>query len=473
MKNIGIVWFRNDLRLDDNEALTNAIKSCDEILPVYVFDERVMMGKTAFGFSKTAFFRTKFIIESVENLRKNLRELGSELIVRTGIPEDIISEISNQVKASWVFCNREMTHEEILVQDNLEKKLWAGGREIFYSRGKMLYYTADLPFPILHTPDVFTQFRKEVEKFVPVRLPLEKPNGFQTYRTGAVEPGEIPTPADFGFTEIEQLESKFQGGEDAGKKQLDFYIWESKNISKYKDTRNGLLGWSYSSKFAPWLSIGSLSPKTIYHEIKKFENQYGCTEGTYWLIFELLWRDFFRLIGKKYGNAIFRKSGITGQSPSLNNDEKMLALWINGETGNPFIDANMKELKATGFMSNRGRQVTASYLIKDLKVNWLWGAEYFESMLIDYDPCSNYGNWAYIAGVGTDPREDRYFNVLTQAKKYDGDGAFIRKWLPQLQKLSDDVIHAPDLADKNLLNNAGVDLGKNYPKPLVSSVKWV
>ena len=94
-------------------------------------------------------------------------------------------------------------------------------------------------------------------------------------------------------------------------------------------------------------------------------------------------------------------------------------------------------------------------------------------MLIDYDPCSNYGNWAYIAGVGTDPREDRYFNVLTQAKKYDGDGAFIRKWLPQLQKLSDDVIHAPDLADKNLLNNAGVDLGKNYPKPLVSSVKWV
>ena len=171
-----IVWFRQDLRLHDNEALLDALKSADEVIPVYVFDPRIFKGKTKYGFPKTGSFRAKFILESVIDLRASLQAIGSDLWVRIGKPEEVIFELARSVKSSWVFCNRERTQEEVLVQDALEKNLWTIGQEIWYSRGKMLLYTADLPFPVPHTPDVFTQFRKEVEKIVPVRDPLPAPD---------------------------------------------------------------------------------------------------------------------------------------------------------------------------------------------------------------------------------------------------------------------------------------------------------
>ncbi len=473
MKNIGIVWFRNDLRLLDNEALTNAINSCDEVMPIYIFDERIFLGKTKFGFRKTGCKRAKFILESVIDLKKNLQEIGSDLYIRIGKPEEIITQIANECKASWVFCNREMTSEEIEVQDALEKNLWATGREVFYSRGKMLYYTADLPFPVLHTPDIFTNFRKEVERFVAVRLPLEKPTQLKPFAQKNIELGDMPCLSDFEFKDqqVDGLEQHFVGGETTALNQLNYYIWETGLIAKYKESRNGLLGWDYSSKFSAWLSVGALSPKTIYHEIKKFESQKAANESTYWLIFELLWRDFFRLMGKKYINNIFKKGGLIGKDPGGHIDWALFDAWANGKTGVPFIDANMRELKATGFMSNRGRQNVASFLVKDLGLNWLMGAEYFESQLIDYDPCSNYGNWNYIAGIGNDPREDRYFNILSQAKKYDGDGEFVRYWIPELSKLPANLIHQPNLLTIDQLQELEIE-DLNYPQPIIDVSKW-
>jgi len=176
-----IMWFRQDLRLHDNEALFDALKHGEEVIPIYVFDERVFKGLTKYGFPKTGKFRAKFIIESVQDLRENLRKIGSDLLVRIGKPEQVIFEIAQQAKTSWVFCNRERTAEEVAVQDALEKKLWSVGQELRFSRGKMLYYTADLPFPVTHTPDIFTHFRKEVERFTPIRevLPTPKQEDFQ------------------------------------------------------------------------------------------------------------------------------------------------------------------------------------------------------------------------------------------------------------------------------------------------------
>jgi deoxyribodipyrimidine photo-lyase len=146
----------------------------------------------------------------------------------------------------------------------------------------------------------------------------------------------------------------------------------------------------------------------------------------------LLWRDFFRLMAKKHGNKIYWKGGLRGQpNPKLRNDRQLLKAWVDGRTGIPLIDANMREVKLTGFMSNRGRQNVASYLVHDLKVNWQMGAEYFESILIDYDVASNWCNWNYVAGVGNDPREDRYFNPVTQAKRYDPNGEYVRHWLTE------------------------------------------
>ena len=476
-KRRAIVWFRQDLRLHDNEALAEALRHADEVIPVYVFDERLFRGSTRFGFPKIGKYRAKFIIESVEDLRRSLQRLGSRLIVRVGKPEEEIFRIAQEVKSSWVFCNRERTHEEVQVQDALEQQLWSIGQEIRFSRGKMLYYTADLPFPVTHTPDVFTHFRKEIERYVRVREPLPAPTDRDfALLTVAIEPGELPTLQDFGHEPFEpdaRAVVDFKGGESEGLRRLHYYLWETDLVKTYKETRNGLLGGDYSSKFSPWLAQGCLSPKQIYHELKRFEAARGSNESTYWLFFELLWRDFFRFMGKKHGNKIFFKGGTRGESdPRLRDNEQLFSQWAEGRTGVPFIDANMRELNATGFMSNRGRQNVASFLVKDLRINWQMGAEYFESLLIDYDVCSNWGNWNYVAGVGSDPREDRYFNILSQARRYDPQGEYVKCWIPELTGLPVDKIHQPDLLSYKEQEKLHVKIGADYPKAMIATSKW-
>ncbi len=472
MKRRAIVWFRQDLRIHDNEALTTALRMADEVIPIYVFDERVFLGKTRFGFPKTGKFRAKFIIESVADLRRSIRRLGSDLLVRVGKPEYIVSELAYQLKASWVLCNRERTYEEELVQDALERKLWSFGVELLFTRGKMLYHTQDLPVPVQHTPDTFTQFRKENEHITPVRPPFPSPTSLPPL-PGGLEAGEIPSIEDFGhepFTPDPRSVLPFKGGETEGLARLRHYFWETDAVARYKETRNGLIGADYSSKFSPWLAAGCLSPKLIYHELKRYEHERVCNESTYWLFFELLWRDFFRLMGKKYRTRIFLKSGPQNKDMShLKNDWEHFWAWAEGRTGVPFIDANMRELNATGWMSNRGRQNTASFLVRDLKVNWQMGAEYFESLLIDYDPCSNWGNWNYVAGVGSDPREDRYFNILTQARNYDPNGDYVRLWCPELSEIPKEKIHRPDLLTANERHQWRVN---GYPKAVVRIEKW-
>jgi deoxyribodipyrimidine photo-lyase len=466
-----IVWFRQDLRLHDNEALHEAMKKGDEIVPIYVFDERQFFGKTKFGFQKTGKFRTKFILESIADLRQSFKDKGIDLIIKVGKPEEIVPKLAEDIGAAWVFCNKERTHDEIIVQDEVEKRLWTIGRELYYYRGKMLYYTQDLPFPVAHTPDVFTNFRKEVEKFVQIRDLIPTPKSFK-YWTFDYDKGELPTLKDLGHDDFKvdkRSVLNFKGGETAALERLKNYLWDTDLVQRYKETRNGLIGGEYSSKFSPWLAQGCLSPKMIYHEMKRYESERKKNKSTYWMVFEILWRDFFRLMAKKYGNKIFQEGG-TKQATRFdwNENKSTFDLWANGKTGIPFIDANMKELNSTGFMSNRGRQNVASFLVKDLEINWQMGAEYFESLLIDYDPASNYGNWNYIAGVGSDPREDRYFNILSQAQRYDPLGEYVKLWLPELERISSDKIHSPNTLSFEEQAIVKVTIGENYPQAMVN-----
>ena len=466
-----IVWFRQDLRLHDNEALHEAMKKGDEIVPIYVFDERQFFGKTKFGFQKTGKFRAKFILESIADLRQSFKDKGIDLIIKVGKPEEIIPKLAEDIGATWVFCNKERTHDEIIVQDEVEKRLWTIGRELYYYRGKMLYYTQDLPFPVAHTPDIFTNFRKEVEKFVQIRDLIPTPKSFK-YWTFDYDKGELPTLKDLGHDDFKvdnRSVLNFKGGETAALERLKNYLWDTDLVQRYKETRNGLIGGEYSSKFSPWLAQGCLSPKMIYHEMKRYESERKKNKSTYWMVFEILWRDFFRLMAKKYGNKIFQEGG-TKQATRFdwNENKSTFDLWANGKTGIPFIDANMKELNSTGFMSNRGRQNVASFLVKDLEINWQMGAEYFESLLIDYDPASNYGNWNYIAGVGSDPREDRYFNILSQAQRYDPLGEYVKLWLPELERISSDKIHSPNTLSFEEQAIVKVTIGENYPQAMVN-----
>jgi deoxyribodipyrimidine photo-lyase len=199
-------------------------------------------------------------------------------------------------------------------------------------------------------------------------------------------------------------------------------------LSYYKKTRNGLLGKKYSSKFSLWLAFGSISPVSIYHEVKKYEKEVTKNDSTYWLIFELIWRDYFKYISMKHGNAIFKLGGLLQKDYTWKINQKYVQQWIDGATPEPFVNANMRELALTGFMSNRGRQNVASFFAKEWHLDWRIGAAYFEAMLIDYDIHSNYGNWMYNAGVGNDPR-DRKFNVAWQAERYDPSNKYQKTWL--------------------------------------------
>ena len=468
MKTKGIVWFRQDLRINDNEAIVEAVSHCDEVIYIYVFDEREWSGKTKYGFDKTAEHRKRFLYECVEDLDTQLKRKGGHLHVAYGRPEDIIFDLAQKERTSWVFCNRERTQEEVKVQDALEESLWTIGQEVRFSRGKMLYHTADLPFPVNQTPDQFTAFRKEVEKITPIRKPLPVPSDLKSSRS--IMPSDWPElPKANKREDVYQ----FKGGTDAGLVRLYHYFWESGNIKSYKKTRNGMLGADFSSRFSPWLAHGALSPKFIYHELKKYEEENGANESTYWLFFELLWRDFFRLMGKKHGNRIFQEAGYAPRPRQAGQENYMsFEKWAKGETGTPLVDACMKELKTTGWMSNRGRQIVASFLVNDLKLHWLMGAEYFESLLIDYDPCSNYGNWAYIAGVGSDTRSDRYFNVVSQARKYDPQGDYVRFWIKELESIKDFKIHLPDQLVKEDRERWKVNPSGTYLRPLISSHRW-
>lgn len=220
----------------------------------------------------------------------------------------------------------------------------------------------------------------------------------------------------------------FQPGEKAAQARLQYYLNDSHCIKSYKATRNGLLGFDFSSKLSPWLAHGALSPKRVVIALENYELAYGANESTYWLKFELLWREFFKHAMLYYPKSFFLANGIQNQVPYLDNDSEVFSHWVNATTSHDFINANMIELEQTGYMSNRGRQVVASYLINELGHDWRMGAYYFQEKLIDYDVSSNWCNWAYLAGVGHDPRK-RHFNVDKQQCKYDPDNKFVNYWL--------------------------------------------
>ena len=424
-----LVWFKTDLRIGDNETLVKAIAQSKEVIPVYCFDES-HFETTEHGFKKTGSFRAQFLLESLQDLDVKLRELGSGLRIVQGKPEVEIPKLVQEYKVQKVFAKREVAFEEKQTEKKVELELFKLRCEFETVSTSTLYHAEDLPFSIKDIPDVFTNFRKKTEKDATIRNPFEAPTKINSPAIPAID---LPTLEALGVTKT-TIDSRavlpFKGGESQAIQRLQHYFYDTQCLSSYKETRNGMVGGDYSSKFSPWLALGCISPRFIYAEIKKYEKQFGANDSTYWLVFELLWRDFFRFMFKKYQTKFFLYEGIKSEkvnSKSLN--EKLLSQWMNGTTPSDFINANMIELQLTGFMSNRGRQNVASYFCNELNMDWRVGAAYFEEQLIDYDVCSNWGNWAYLAGVGNDPRGHRYFNIEKQAADYDKKKLFRNLWL--------------------------------------------
>lgn len=423
-----LVWFRNDLRVEDHQGLQQALASQKRVIAYYSFSPKLFQ-PTAWGFKKTEKYRAQFLIESVAALKTALQELNISLIIDLYAAEDSLANYLKQYDVQTVYLQEEWTDEEKKEEVAVASKASSSIQWIRHYE-QFLFHPDELTFSIQKTPEVFGNFRRKCEKEITVR-PLISSNQ-PLAKTNRIELDHpLPHLCDLGLEGFEtdaRSAFPFRGGTQNAIQRLEHYFWNSKKLSYYKNTRNGLLGKDYSSKFSPWLANGSLSSKMIYWEIKRYESEIQKNQSTYWLIFELIWRDYFKYISLKHGNKIFQLGGILERDYRWETDTKRFEQWAEGKTPERFVNANMVEMEKTGWMSNRGRQNVASYFAKDMRMDWRMGAAYFESLLLDYDVHSNYCNWMYVSGVGNDPR-DRKFDVRWQAERYDAMGKFQNLWL--------------------------------------------
>ncbi|MFM7662180.1 MAG: DASH family cryptochrome [Bacteroidota bacterium] len=426
MKKIGIILFTSDLRLHDNAPVLQAIKENDEVIPLYCWDENYMNSEQ-FGFKRMGDIRRGFLQKALEDLHQGFKSIGGYLLVKKGNQFKVIQELLTHYSVYKIYTKKQVGIEEKRENERLKKMLLTKGVDFEEYSTSTVYHPSDLPFSMSSIPEIFTKFRKIVEKEASVRQSLPVPQSISCplIRNDVQELNSL----NYVLAVDERNSLPAFGGESMSLKHLNAYLFFGKHILHYKETRNELLGSAFSSKLSHWLALGCISPKFIYHEVKRFEYEVESNDSTYWLIFELLWRDFFRFSFKKHPIDYFQLHGILGRSERKDvNDPKLIESWINGETPNTFVNAAMKELKLTGWTSNRMRQIVASYFIYDLEQDWRIGAAYFESQLIDYDVSSNWGNWAYIAGVGNDPRAGRKFNTEKQEEQYDKNKRYQFLW---------------------------------------------
>lgn len=376
------------------------------------------------GIPRNSDNRRRFFRECRAVLGRQYFEAGLELVTcRENTSESILSTAADRgISEVWI-VRPDGTEENTFLR-NLEFDCRRRRKDMVfrYLPHETLINTDEIPLLKASVPDTFSRFRRIVEK---------KP--FSDYRF-----------SDFPWPRLSPT--------TPGRKRMRYWIFDVEKIASYKATRNGLGEGDYSSRFSPYLASGALSAMEIGSAVMDFESTRIRNESTYWLIFELLWRDYFHLLSIHLGPKIYTPQGMKNRhSPPLRNDliwkfaadgssgiypdrlrgelDKLwerFRNWVCGTTDQPFINAMMRDLFTTGWISNRARQCAASYLIHDLRVPWWWGALWFEGRLIDYDTASNWGNWSYLAGVGADSRPSRRFDPIRQESTYDPEGNYRR-----------------------------------------------
>ncbi len=405
--------FRNDLRLSDNPGLT-AHAQGDALLCVYCWPTApAWCNLTGMGAQ-----RERFLRENLRALQAELEALGQGLLVLHTDPRVAIPELVDMFEIDRVGIGGANGHYEDQHLAALRERLQV---PILAANNTTLYEGSQLPGGLDRLAKQFTPFRRAVEN-LPIATPLAAPASLP------------PPPAGARFRPIPAGAAKphpafpLRGGSAEAQRRLRQWMFERRLVGDYKHSRNYLDGLDGSSVLSPWLASGALSPRQAAFSLFKYEDANGRNESTEHLFMELLWREFFQWRARVDGILLFHPGGLRRRKQLKTFEARDFARWSQGETDSPLVNALMHQLTATGWMSNRGRQIAASYLINELNHDWRYGAAFFEKQLVDYDVGSNYGNWQYIAGVGTDPRGGRHFNIDKQASLYDPDGSFTAKW---------------------------------------------
>lgn len=431
-----IYWFRNDLRLHDQPALHQAIQLATQhntwLLPVYIH-ETSLDQITQWGFSRTSPARKAWTQMALDDVSKQLQARHSQLFQLSGHSAQVLTTLCDLLKPLKVICEDiAAPYEQEHIRQLQDAKLPL--ETVWQST---LMSLSDLPFTPAQVPDTFTSFRQAVERpalkvQAPVASVSELPHFPPLPPFASMQALQAPLKnmqlSPDARAAFPWGASEFEGGETSALAHLARYC-NSPLPSTYKQTRNRLYGIDYSTKWSPWLATGALSARQAWAAVKAYEQLHGENDSTYWIGFELLWRDHFRWLHLKHGRKMYQAQGLSKQALlAPQHTPQLFEAWCAGETGQTFIDAGMRELKATGYLSNRMRQNVASYLIHDLGCDWRAGAAWFESQLIDYDAYSNQGNWLYLSGRGTDPRGSRRFNPDKQAQDYDSEGRYRALW---------------------------------------------
>ena len=407
-----LYWFRQDLRLNDNPGLL-AQANADRLLLVYIWPKnRPWCNVTGMGSQ-----RERFLLESLQALREGLQKLGQDLMVLHGSPELVIPDLVRDYGIDRVATSSAPGYYERKAVEQLRQRLPI---PLAIHENGTLFTEQQLPFVLNDLPSQFTPFRRLVDA--------------TRFGNPIPRPDTLPCPPAVPYDAIPAAHVRphtalpVKGGSLAANRRLRQFVFEDQGIARYKETRNCLDALTGSSTLSPWLANGCISPREVATAIHRFEDSHFANESTHWLYFELLWREYFHWRAVHDDVSLFKSGYQHAKLHHCTFEPRSFARWCAGDTEYPLVNAVMRQLVATGWASNRGRQVAASCLVNELQLDWRYGAAFFEKHLIDYDVASNYGNWQYIAGLGADPRGGRHFDLAKQAREHDPAGTFVEKW---------------------------------------------
>jgi deoxyribodipyrimidine photo-lyase len=454
MGKVAIWWTRRDLRLTDNDALNTALRSAEKIIPLFVLDPSLIDNPNASA------KRLEFLYSALNSLNQSLTDRGGKLIIRNGKPLEVLTDLVRECGVTSIFAEEDFSPYALRRDGEISKQLPLKliGSTAF-RHPKDLVKSNGTPYT------VYTPYMRAWKSQSLPRLDLLKPAPEQVRVPDLVKSDPIPSPSNryllqnFPATELEAQNrlSRFTEGHHA-------------NIFRYGADRNQM-DLDGTSRLSPYLRFGMISARqaiVMALSAQARARSDNDRKGAETWLNELIWREFYISILYHFPNVLRESFRPELRKIRWRNDPQEYSAWCDGRTGYPIVDAAMRQLVHTGWMHNRARMIVASFLVKDLLVDWRWGEKFFMQHLLDGDPAVNNGGWQWTAGTGTDAAPYfRIFNPTLQSQKFDPQGDYIRRWVPELTHVPAAYIHQPSLMSEGEQLRFQCRVGIDYPAPIV------
>ena len=467
-----IVWFRRDLRLHDNTALFHAARDSADgvVIPVFVFDDAILRH------ADTGAAIVAFMVDCLAHLRDQFAAEGVELLFLHGPPVEQLAALAKQTGASAVYFNRDYSPSALERDDEVRAQLAVHGVEVRGFKDQVIFEEREILAASTGEPyTVYTPYAKAWRARLEETTTADGPKTWDKPRlrswkcaSAARKPlrmVKLYSPGELGFAAPPAIE--IAAGESAGRSMLR--SWCAGPMRSYKAARNFPAEVEGTSRLSPHLRHGTLSPRQCLRAARfVIQRDRSFAEGAQAWIGELIWREFYQQILFNFPRVVDQPFKRQLADLPWENDRQMFQAWCDGRTGYPIVDAAMRQLNQTGWMHNRLRMIVAMFLTKDLRIDYRWGERYFMQKLIDGETAQNNGGWQWSASTGTDAQPYfRIFNPASQSEKFDPHGAFIRRYLPELKRVPDELIHSPHEMTPMDMKQFECRIGVDYPAPIV------